>query len=145
MTSSIPQAVMLAPLAGMLATATIEDVRSRRIPNVLVALGLIAGLALSALPGGAGLLNASAGIAIGAAAFMPLYLMGGMGAGDVKLMAAVGAFVGGPAALVAAIYALAAGGALSLAAAFAVKQQRVPFAAAIAAGTAAQIFFAGRA
>ena len=45
---------------------------------------------------------------------MPLYLLRAMGAGDVKLMAMVGAFVGAPTVFMATLYTLLAGGLLSL-------------------------------
>ena len=57
-----------------------------------------------------GLLQSGAGLAVGLAAFLPLYLGGGFGAGDVKAMAAVGAFLGPKGALLAAAWTLVAGG-----------------------------------
>jgi len=93
------------PLLGLLLAATWFDVRSHRIPNKLVFWGALAGVLLhvtlpqgqgfiSVLPGGLGFLDALAGLGIGLAAFLPVYLLRAMGAGDVKLMAMVGAFLG---------------------------------------------------
>jgi len=116
---------MLLPtlLLALLLAAVTTDLRSRRIPNTLVlagiALALMAhGLALSGM--GQPLAGASwwaplAGLATGLAALMPLYLLRALGAGDVKLMAMVGAFVGAPTVLTATLYTLLAGGLLSLA------------------------------
>lgn len=73
------------------------DVRYRRIPNVLVVAALIAGLTINISYGGwRGALASLGGFAM---AFIPMFLMhvfGAMGAGDVKLFAAVGAILGIP-------------------------------------------------
>jgi prepilin peptidase CpaA len=90
----------------MLASICMSDLRSRRIPNRLVLFGLLAALAWQALgPAGAGLFHpgvpgalgatsAFAGAAAAFAVFLVLHLMRTMGAGDVKLMAMLGAFFG---------------------------------------------------
>jgi prepilin peptidase CpaA len=100
--------------------ACITDVRTRRIPNVLTfgaALGAILGhLAVSGLPG---LQMAVLGWVVGLAMFLPFFLLGGMGAGDVKLMAALGAWFGPGDAFWLAIYASLAGGVMGLAVALA--------------------------
>lgn len=84
--------MLLIPLA---VTVIYYDVRFRRIPNVLVLAALIAGLTINISFGGApGALSSLGGFAV---AFIPMFLMhvfGAMGAGDVKLFAAVGAVVG---------------------------------------------------
>lgn len=74
----------------------IFDLLTRRVPNWItfpaMAIGILAQLWLSGAPGaGQGLL----GILVGFGVFFPVYALGYMGAGDVKLMMAVGAF-GGP-------------------------------------------------
>jgi len=76
-------------------TAAGFDVKSRRIPNFVTGPGLLAGLLLHTyFDGWHGLLAAfSAGLLCGIA-FLILYLAGGMGAGDVKLMAAAGCLAG---------------------------------------------------
>lgn len=84
--------VLLVPLA---VAVIYYDVRFRRIPNVLVLAALVAGLAINiSFRGAPGALSSLAGLAL---AFVPMFLMhvfGAMGAGDVKLFAAVGAVVG---------------------------------------------------
>lgn len=109
--------VSLAAMLAMLAIAAWTDLRQRRISNRLVLAGLGVALALSMAPGGIGLRSALFGMAAGLLLLLPLHLLRVMGAGDVKLMAAVGAFTGFPAALTAVLITVLAGGVLSLAAA----------------------------
>lgn len=83
-------------LGCLLLFACLFDLRQRRIPNRLLAIGLLAALVLQlgSGPPSALLTSYLAGFALGLLMFLPLYLLGGMAAGDVKLMATVGAFVG---------------------------------------------------
>lgn len=71
------------------------DWRSWRIPNALVASSMAAGLMLALFsPNGAGIGDCLLGGLVGLSLFLPLYLLKGMAAGDVKLMAAIGMHVG---------------------------------------------------
>jgi prepilin peptidase CpaA len=100
----------------LLFIATIFDIRSHRIPNWLVFSGAIAGIAYQALsPYDRGMVHALEGLAVGLGAFMPLYMLRTMGAGDVKLMAMVGAFLGPASALGAVLTTFIVGGALAIA------------------------------
>jgi len=75
--------------------AAFYDVRFRRIPNWITLAAFLAGLGLNGwLHGGPGLLLALMGGGLAMLIYFPLYLARGMGAGDVKLMAAVGALAG---------------------------------------------------
>ncbi|MBR9829111.1 MAG: prepilin peptidase [Oceanospirillales bacterium] len=87
------------------------DWRRHRIPNWLTFSTLVAGLLLSYLflPS-TEVHTGLAGAAVGLVVLLPFYLTGGMGAGDVKLMAAIGAFIGPMPALTAACFALVIGG-----------------------------------
>ncbi|MES2633738.1 MAG: A24 family peptidase [Pseudomonadota bacterium] len=116
-----------AAAGAMLAAATWSDARYRRIPNSVVLAGCAAALALSMAPGGVGPGNALAGMATGFFALLPMYLMRVMGAGDVKLMAATGAFVGFPAAVGVVLLTLVAGGVLSIAYALYLRQSGAVF------------------
>ena len=98
-------------LLGLLGVAVVSDLRRHRIPNLLVVLGLALGLAGQAYSGGfGGLGDGALGLLVGFGVFLPLYALGGMAAGDVKLMAMVGAFLTPSGALWAALFSLIAGG-----------------------------------
>ncbi|WP_300654662.1 prepilin peptidase [Pseudomonas sp.] len=98
-------------LLGLLGIAVVSDLRCHRIPNFLVVLGLVLGLAGQAYTGGIdGLGDGALGMLIGFGFFLPLYALGGMAAGDVKLMAMVGSFLTPHFALWAAFFSLIAGG-----------------------------------
>lgn len=90
------------------------DVTTHRIPNQLVLLGLVMGMATSQLPNGIGWQDAALGGLTGLATLLPLYLLRILGAGDVKLLAAIGAFVGYPGVLTVALLTGLAGGVLAL-------------------------------
>jgi prepilin peptidase CpaA len=81
-------------VSAVLAVAAIIDGRELRVPNWLTFPFALAGLAASSLPGGLGPSSSLGGLALGLALLLPLYAVGGMGAGDVKLLAGVGAWVG---------------------------------------------------
>jgi prepilin peptidase CpaA len=110
----VSSAAFIALVAG-LATATAIDLRSRRIPNYLTAAMAGIGLGLAATgTGGITVAAAFMGFALGLLLMMPGYLLGATGAGDVKLMGAVGAIVG-PALVVSAfLFTAIAGGVLAL-------------------------------
>jgi prepilin peptidase CpaA len=103
-------------LAATLITAAVTDLRSRRIPNLLTYPMMAAALACHfAASGGAGVLFGLSGLALGIAVFIIPYAMGGMGAGDVKLMGAAGAALGANGVLTAAIYTGVIGGVYAVA------------------------------
>jgi prepilin peptidase CpaA len=93
------------------------DLLYRRIPNWLTLPALVAGLVFHGATGGkAGLMASLGGMMAGLLLFGALYLLGGMGAGDVKLMAACGALLTWPQAAAALLYTALAGGGIALAA-----------------------------
>lgn len=81
--------LIVAILAGFI------DLRSRRIPNWLTLTGVIAGFVVNLFWAGfGGLLTAMEGLGLALLIYVPLWLLRGMGGGDVKLMAALGAIAG---------------------------------------------------
>lgn len=104
--------VVLIPLAVLIAY---YDVRYRRIPNLIVLGTLVVGLAVNGIHGGWSSLGASmAGCALAFALMFILHLFGAMGAGDVKLFAAIGALIGMKMVLPTFLIILLTGGLLAL-------------------------------
>lgn len=100
----------------VLSIAVRTDMLTHRIPNALTGLAACAGLMLQTIQSGMpGALISLAGIAVGIGFMLPFYLLRGMGAGDVKLMGAIGAFLGPKAVLLAAAATLLVGAAFGLA------------------------------
>ncbi len=93
---SFPPIVIQVVHAAVVITAAIFDVRSRRIPNWLNLFGVVAGLLLNWFldVDKYNWRTALMGLGLAFAIYFPLYLLRGMGAGDVKLMAAIGSLVG---------------------------------------------------
>jgi prepilin peptidase CpaA len=91
------------------------DVRTRRIPNRLTfpaaALGVTTAIVAH---GGAGALSSAVGLFVGLALFFPFFALRGLGAGDVKLMGALGAWLGAFVVLGVAFYTTLAGGVLAI-------------------------------
>jgi prepilin peptidase CpaA len=114
----MPVSVLLDLWLLMLVTlAAASDLATRRIPNRLLLAGVLGALVLNLLSAAplAACLWSLAGAGTGLLVFLPLYLLRGMAAGDVKFMAAVGAFGAPAVTLQIALVAVLAGGALSLA------------------------------
>ena len=103
-------------LIAILLLASAFDLRQRRIPNRLLAVGLLSAVVLHLSSGIASALLTTllAGFALGLLMFLPLYLLGGMAAGDVKLMATVGAFLGPALVFQASLATYCCGGVLAL-------------------------------
>ena len=87
--------VLKIALVCVVLVAAIYDLKFRRIPNWLSLSGMVLGAGFNALLfGWHGLEDAGLGLLCAVAIYLPLYLIHGMGAGDVKLMAAVGTIAG---------------------------------------------------
>lgn len=95
--------------------ACVFDVRTRRIPNALTLSAAVAGLLYHAATSGVtGVQMAGAGWLLGLLLLLPYFALGGMGGGDVKLVAALGAWLGPWETFWLAMYAGIAGGVLGL-------------------------------
>lgn len=102
-------------ISAFLLGAVICDVSSHRLPNWLLLFGLLVALTLQVwLNGISGLGYWVAGLLTGLVLLLPLYILGGMAAGDVKLMAVVGSFLGSNGALWAGSYSLMVGAILGI-------------------------------
>jgi len=99
----------IAALVGI--AATVDDLARRRISNWIPGVAFVAGLSLQTVHGGwRGAGSALLGTLSGAAVFLIFYLLGGMGGGDVKLMAGFGAVLGSQRLLEAALWTAGCGG-----------------------------------
>lgn len=103
------------PVLAALTVAVITDLRDQRIPNWLTFSLFLAGIALNvAFSGYQGIGFSLKGVGIGLLVMLPPYLLGAMGGGDVKLMAAVGACLGPVDTGMAFLFTGLAGGAYAL-------------------------------
>lgn len=120
-----PDLLCASALSAFLLVASVIDLRTRRIPNWLVGSGMLCALAVHALApkgnglfdfwwGSPGLTQPLFGVLAGLALFMPLHLLRAVGAGDVKLLAMVGAWLGPQLLLGATLLTLVAGGVMSV-------------------------------
>ena len=106
------------------AAAAIVDVRERRIPNWLTYSGIILGLVLrGVLIGWKGLGTALAGCTLAGGIFLLFYVVRAMGAGDVKLVAALGSLLGPSDAVVMLLATAICGGVMAIA--YAIYRQRM--------------------
>jgi prepilin peptidase CpaA len=103
------------PTVIVLGVATFTDLRTRRIPNWLVLPFMVVGLVVSAwFHGWHGLGQSFLGIGLALLLFGVLFFVGGMGAGDVKLAAAIGAWIGPGQLFFALVVTAMAGGLMAL-------------------------------
>ena len=82
------------PLLAFISVAAFFDIKERRIPNWIILFGLISGVVLGALQGSTELVLSVVGFFVGITALLVPFAFGWMGAGDVKLFAAIGALLG---------------------------------------------------
>lgn len=107
---SLALIALVSLLVGM-AACCIADFRSRTIPNGIIVAMLAAAFALQAIGRGtSGIGIAIAGMLAASVPLLPAFALGGIGGGDVKMMAAIGAFLGPKLALVALVAGMVAGG-----------------------------------
>lgn len=131
-------------LFALLAVAAVSDWRSYRIPNWLTFGGALFALVygtLAARTPAVGAASAFGGLGIGFAAMVPFYVIGIMGAGDVKLMAMAGAFIGPEQTLMAVLFTFIAGGVAAMV--FAIHRRRVGHMLANVKDAAHGVMFSG--
>ena len=105
--------VWITVVIGLIAIA--EDVTRRRISNWIPIAACLAGICLQvADKGWQGLLAWMAGLLTGGAVFLIFYLLGGMGGGDIKLMAGFGSILGAEGVLEASLWTAGCGGVLAV-------------------------------
>lgn len=105
-------------LFALLIVASVSDYRTYKIPNWLTVSGMVFGLIYSTAGPASlhtGFLWALGGLLFGLLVMLPLYALKAMGAGDVKLMAMVGAFLGVSDTFHAVIFTFIVGGIAALA------------------------------
>jgi prepilin peptidase CpaA len=108
--------ILFLMLFALALIAGVVDIRVRRIPNWLVLTGFTAGITLNSLLfGWSGLNSALSGAGLAFAVYFLFYLLRAMGAGDVKLMAAIGALTGPNGWLAIFFFTAIAGGTVALA------------------------------
>ncbi len=113
MLDSMPMVFLALPI--LFAIACYGEVKAHRIPNWLTISGMILGLGAWAIEGGwEGLELSAIGLALGGGIFLPFCLLGVVGGGDMKLMAATGAIVGWPMILRVLTDTCIAGGILAI-------------------------------
>ena len=128
---------LLAWMAVLLGcAATIDDLRRRAVANWINLAAMVGGLTYHTWRHGfRGLAWSAGGAAVGFAIFLVFYLAGGMGGGDIKLMAAFGALLGPAGILLGALLAAPIGGAMAAAGVMWKGRTRsIPYAPAITLG-----------
>jgi prepilin peptidase CpaA len=114
--STMTESVLLAAALAWALAGAGWDIALRRIPNKITYSGILVGIALrTGFLGWPGLFTAIAGGLLGGVIFFVLYLVRGMGAGDVKLITAIGCFVGPEQILQIVLVCALAGGVMAIA------------------------------
>jgi prepilin peptidase CpaA len=122
----------------VITAATFTDLRTHQIPNAITVPAAVTGLALNAtLSGWHGAVISVEGALLGIGIFLVFFLIGGMGAGDVKLFGAVGSLVGPHALLLVFVFTGLVGGVSAAVLALWRGNLRgtLPYGAVIAGGT----------
>ncbi|MBW1735789.1 MAG: prepilin peptidase [Deltaproteobacteria bacterium] len=104
--------IRVAAVGIVLAVALVTDIRKGAIPNMLTVPVILGGMVYNCLLLGVcgGIGQALLGMVVGVALFIVPFLMGGMGGGDVKLMAGVGSWYGPVGVINIGLYAALCGG-----------------------------------
>jgi leader peptidase (prepilin peptidase)/N-methyltransferase len=140
--------VAAAALLAALIAITVIDLEHQIIPDVITLPGIVTGVLASLATGWTSLVDALLGIALGGGLFFVIILTtGGMGGGDMKLGAMLGAFLGWKVTLVALFLAVSTGGVFAMAILLLGRKGRkdpIPFGPFLAAGGTAALFWGER-
>jgi leader peptidase (prepilin peptidase)/N-methyltransferase len=142
-------AVVAAALLASLVAITAIDLERQLIPDVITLPGIVAGFLASLATGRINWLDSLLGILVGGGLFLVIILAsgGGMGGGDMKLGAMLGAFLGWKVVLFSVLLAVVAGGVLAIlliASGLRGRKDPIPFGPFLAAGGAAGLFWGER-
>jgi leader peptidase (prepilin peptidase) / N-methyltransferase len=144
-----PEFVVASVFLAALIAITVIDLEHQLIPDVITLPGVLTGLALSLATGRVSWLDSAIGIVLAAGLFLAVILVsgGGMGGGDMKLGAMLGAFLGWKALVFALFVAIVLGGVVAIA--FLVSGLRgrkdpIPFGPFLAAGGVMALFWGER-
>lgn len=108
--------VMLAISGVILVVVSVLDVRFRRLPNSIIASGIVGALVLAVSFGNwAVFLSSLFGLLVGLVCFFPFYFVGATAAGDVKLIGLLGAWCGLELIMIIVLWSLIVGGVLGFA------------------------------
>ncbi len=113
--AAIMYALTTIALVALVVIAAASDIRTRRIPNVLTVCAFLVALALRSFLGAGTLLDGLQGAGLALVLVLPLFALGAVGGGDVKLLIAVGAFIGPSGLLITLLATAIAGGVLAIA------------------------------
>jgi leader peptidase (prepilin peptidase)/N-methyltransferase len=142
-------AVVAAALLAGLVALTVIDLERQLLPDVITLPGILAGVLANLATGRVSWLDSLFGIVVGGGLFLVIILVsgGGMGAGDMKLGAMLGAFLGWKVVLLSIFVAVVVGGVLSvvlIASGIRGRKDPIPFGPFLAAGGAAGLFWGER-
>jgi len=101
---------LILPLVAAIAIAVVTDLKKQKIPNIITFPLVLYGLAYNGITSGfSGLSFSFFGILTGIGIFIIPYILGGMGAGDAKLMGGAGALIGAKGAFISGIFSILLG------------------------------------
>ncbi len=142
-------AVVAAALMAVLVALTAIDLERQIIPDVISLPGILAGVLANLATGRVSWRESLVGIAVGGGVFLVIILAsgGGMGAGDMKLGAMLGAFLGWKVVLLSIFVAVLIGGAIAvvlMGTGLRGRKDPIPFGPFLAVGGAAGLFWGER-
>jgi leader peptidase (prepilin peptidase)/N-methyltransferase len=144
-----PEGIVAAALLAVLVALTAIDLERQILPDVITLPGILAGVLANLATSRLSLRESLLGVVVGGGVFLVIILAsgGGMGAGDMKLGAMLGAFLGWKVVLLSIFMAVSVGGALAvilMATGLRGRKDPIPFGPFLAAGGAAGLFWGER-